>query len=305
MDIKLLIKLCEVFSPAGNENRMTSFILRYVNENHRNWSVKPRIFSGENFQNCVILEFGTPSVAVFAHIDTTGFTARYENQLVPIGSPDVQDGYIVVGEDSLGPIECALRLNEDNHVLHDFGRGIARGTELVFKPDFKEGKNYIQSPYLDNRVGIFNALKLAEIINNGLIVFSCYEEQGGGSVSFLIKYIYEKYHINKVLISDVTWVTDGIHPGKGVVVSLRDRYIPRKSYVNQIINIAEKSGIDFQVEVEGSGSSDGGEIQLSPYPVDWCFVGPPEERVHSPFEKIHKKDVTTMIDLYKILIENL
>ena len=86
---------------------------------------------------------------------------------------------------------------------------------------------------------------------------------------------------------------------------MRDRNIPRRSYIQKIIKIAEESGIDFQLEVEGAGSSDGRELQLSPYPFDWCFVGAPEDHVHSPNEKVHKHDIACMIALYKVLMEQL
>jgi putative aminopeptidase FrvX len=93
--------------------------------------------------------------------------------------------------------------------------------------------------------------------------------------------------------------------GKGVAISMRDRNIPRRSYVEKIIGIAEKSGVDYQIEVEGAGSSDGRELQLSPYPFDWCFVGAAEDHVHSPDEKVHKHDIVCMIALYQELMKTL
>ena len=110
--------------------------------------------------------------------------------------------------------------------------------------------------------------------------------------------------VKQALISDITWITEGVTHGKGVAISMRDRNIPRRSYVQQIIKIAEASGIDFQLEVEGGGSSDGRELQLSPYPFD-CAVGAPEDNVHSPDEKVHKHDIDCMIALYKVLMEQL
>jgi len=305
MDFSLLKDLCSISSPSGNEALMKSFILEHVEVNQEKWLCQPEILAGSQFQDCIVLVFGSPEVAVFAHMDTTGFTVRYEDQLVPIGSPEVKDGSKLVGKDFLGPIECSIKLDKDNHAFYDFGRPIERGTELVFKPNFRNRKEYVQSPYLDNRAGIFNVLSLAETLKDGILVFSCWEEHGGGSVPFLIKYIHEKYKITKVLISDVTWVTDGITPGKGTVISLRDHNIPRKVFTDEIVRIACETGIDFQLEVEGSGSSDGREIQLSPYPVDWCFIGPPEENVHSPNEKILKTDIISTIELYRELMKKL
>lgn len=300
--MKLLKSLCQIFAPSGNEGEMTQFILDYVQSNQSSWKSSPEIV---HIQDCIILRFGNPRTAVFAHIDSIGFTVRYQDQLVPIGSPVVKTGYELVGEDSLGPVDCTLKIDEDGMLSYDFGRAIETGTELVFKCDFKETKSEITSCYLDNRLGVYNALRLAETTKDGAIVFSCLEEHGGGTVPFLAKYLHENWAIKQALISDITWVTDGVHPGKGVVISLRDRNIPRKSFLKKILLHANASGIPYQLEVEGSGSSDGREIQESPYPIDWCFIGAPEKNVHSPYETVSKPDINSMIEMYQWLIEKL
>ncbi|HEY5826692.1 MAG TPA: M20/M25/M40 family metallo-hydrolase, partial [Cyclobacteriaceae bacterium] len=254
---------------------------------------------------CIILRFGKPRTAIFAHMDSIGFTVRYFNQLIPIGSPDAEMGSKLVGEDSLGPIECELEFDKEDHAFYKFGRAIDRGTALSYKIDFRETKQFIQTPYLDDRLGIYAALKVAEKLKDGLIVFSAWEEHGGGAVSYLARHIYKKWNVRQALISDITWATDGVFLGKGVAISLRDRNIPRKAFVDKVISIAKKNKIDFQLEVEGSGSSDGGELQRSPYPFDWCFVGAPEQDPHTPDEKVHKDDIKSMIDLYGCLMKEL
>ena len=90
---------------------------------------------------------------------------------------------------------------------------------------------------------------------------------------YLAKFIFEEYGVSQCLISDVTWVTEGIQHGDGVVISLRDRNIPRRTFVSHIVALAEESGISYQLEVEGSGSSDGRELQLATYPFYWCIIG--------------------------------
>jgi putative aminopeptidase FrvX len=284
---------------------MKQFILNYVNENSEKWKVKPQVIHGEEFQDCLMLIFGKPEVAAFAHMDTTGFTVRYRDQLIPIGGPEVKGDEILTGSDVLGEIECSLTLNEEYQLHYNFGRAIKSGTSLVYKSNFLEDSSYYSSPYLDNRVGIYNLLKLAENLENGALVFSSWEEHGGGSVPFLVKFLYEKYKIRKMLVSDVTWVSDGIGFDEGVVVSFRDKNIPRKSFIDTITSLAIENQVPFQVEVEAHGSSDAREIQLSPYPIDWCFIGPPIENAHSTLEKVSKKDLLTMISLYQILMNQL
>ena len=302
--MKLLKKLCSIHSPSGEENRISEFIIDYVKSNMHDWKVKPKIFSGDGFQDSIILSFGTPRTAIYAHMDSIGFTVKYNNEIIKIGGPVVEEGIELVGTDSKGNIEAKI-IKKDDKTFIDFKRKIDRGTSLTFKMNFKETDNYIQSCYLDNRLGVWNALKVAENLEDGIIVFSCWEEHGGGSVGFLTNFIHSKYNINKALISDITWVTEGVKPGKGVVISLRDSGIPRRSFVNKIISLAKSHNIHYQLEVESSGGSDGNEIQKSPFPIDWCFIGAPEQNVHSPKEKVHKKDMKSMLQIYNMLMKEL
>ncbi len=303
--MKLLQEMCAIHAPSGNEVAMTNFLLKYIDKHKKKWKHKPKVFSGEGFQDCIVLVFGKPRTAVFAHIDSIGFTVRYGKQLVKIGGPRTVDGFHLVGTDEKGPIDCTLSVDKENAITYKYKRELVRGTELTFKPEWRETKDYVQCCYMDNRLGVWNALKLAETLKDGIIVFSCWEEHGGGSVSYLQKFIYDKYKVKQALISDITWVTEGVPHGKGVVVSLRDSLVPRKSYINRILDIASKSKIPYQMEVEGSGGSDAKELQMSSNPWDWCFVGAPEDNVHSPNEKVFKSDIDSMVKLYKVLMEKL
>ncbi len=305
MDYSLLKTLCGIHAPSGEEFAIKAYILKYVKAQSKFWKVQPEILAGPDLQDCLVLAFGKPRTAVFAHMDSVGFTVRYQNQLVPIGGPEAKNGYKLTGQDALGPIACELEVNDEGHIFYKFGRGIETGTSLTFECDFRESDTYVQSCFLDNRLGIYNVLKLAESLENGLIIFSCWEEHGGGTVPFLAKLMYETYGVKQALISDITWLTEGVKQGKGVAISMRDRNVPRQTFIKKIIDIAAASDIPYQLEVEGGGSSDGRELQQSPYPIDWCFVGAPEDHVHSPNEKVHKKDIEAMIALYKILMATL
>ena len=122
-----------------------------------------------------------------------------------------------MGSDHLGPIVCKVINSGDDELSYDFGRAIARGTDLVFDCQFIEEDEYIQSCFLDNRLGVYNALDLAKVIDDGLIVFTCREEHGGGAMPLLVKYIYEKFELHQALISDITWVTSGVKHGDGLL----------------------------------------------------------------------------------------
>lgn len=304
LDWKLLLQLNQIHSPSGSEASMKAFILDYVRKHSAKWMYQPQVV--EHLHDNLILIFGQPRTAIFAHMDTTGFTVRYQDQLVPIGGPDVETGYALSGKDAMGPIACRLRVDEEAHQLfYDFPRAIETGTSLTWDPFLERKDSLITGTYLDNRLGLYNALKVAETLKDGAIVFSTYEEHGGGAVPMLIQYLMVHHPVKQVLISDITWVTEGVQPGEGVVVSLRDKHIPRRSFLDRVIELAVESGIPFQLEVEGNGSSDGREIHHSPYAVDWCFIGAPEDAVHSPREVVHEDDLLAMIRLYQYLMDRL
>ena len=152
----------------------------------------------------------------------------------------------------------------------------------------------MQSCYLDNRLGVWAALRLAETL-----------EHGGGSVPYLARFLHETYGVWQALICDSTWVTEGVQAGAGCVISLRDSLIPRRSYVERIRRIAAAAGIAHQGEVEGVGGSDAKDLQRSDVAWDWCFVGAPEDHVHTPDEIVAKADITSMVALYQALMREL
>lgn len=305
----LLRQLCAIHAPSGNEVLMKEFLLDYIGKNAKKWKSKPKVIHGKGFQDNIILVFGKPRTAIFAHMDSIGFTVRYGKQLVKIGGPVTRPGIILTGKDSKGAQDVELVVSKDKNsatgLEYKGKRDFERGTELVFKHNWREDKDYLQCCYMDNRLGVYNALKVAETLKDGAIVFSTWEEHGGGSVAYLQKYLFEKCKISQGLISDISWISDGVHYAKGPVISLRDSLIPRRSFVNRIIAIARENKCAFQLEVEGSGGSDGKELQMCEYPWDWCFIGAAEENVHSPDEKVHKKDVEGMIRLYTVLMKEL
>jgi putative aminopeptidase FrvX len=308
-DIDLLKRLTEVRSASSDEAPMKEFLLNYIAENSPSWKHQPEVIHGREFQDCVLLVFGKPRTAIYAHIDSIGFSVGYEKELIRVGGPRSIDGIQLVGSDSRGEIETELMVieNEDGtyQLEYVYDRVIDRGTLLTFKPNFRETDEYIQSPYMDNRLGVWNALKVAETLENGAIVFSTYEEHGGNSVGFCANYLLTRYSIYQALISDITWVTSGVLHGAGVAISMRDSGLPRRSYLNRIIELAKKSSVAFQLEVESAGGSDGTMLQKSDLPIDWCFIGAPEDFVHTPDEKVFKYDIECMVQLYQYLMVHL
>lgn len=305
----LLEQLISVQGVASDESRILAFVKNYVQENSSSWKTQPTIIDGAGFQDTMILIFGEPRTAIYAHLDTIGYSVGYQNDLIRVGGPRHIDGTPLVGVDSQGMVEGELILidSEDDHQSIQLvaSRNVDRGTLLSFKPNFRETEEYIQSPYMDNRLGVFVALQVAETLENGAIVFSTYEEHGGNSVGNCARYLLKHHRVYQALISDITWVTNGVVHGGGVAISMRDSMLPRRTYLNKIIELANQSGVPYQLEVESAGGSDGSVLQKSDVPIDWCFIGAAEDHVHTPDEKVFKSDIRSMIDLYKHLMVHL
>ena len=82
--MKLLKQMCEVHAPAGEELAMKNFILNHIEEHQKDWTVQPTLHYGKGFQDNLILVFGKPTTAIFAHLDSIGFTVKYNNEIVKI-----------------------------------------------------------------------------------------------------------------------------------------------------------------------------------------------------------------------------
>ncbi len=303
-DYNLLKKLCSISAPSSDESRLSMFLVEYVEKNCFSWRHKPHVVCGEDYQDCVMLVWGTPRTAIFVHIDSVGFMVGYNKTLVPVGSPRCEDGTELVGLQNGKDVSCVVRQQGDS-LVYESDVELERGTLLTYKPDFQEDDEYIVSPFLDDRVGVYVALRLAQTMKNGAIVFTTGEETGAGNVKYCWRYLYKMYHLHNALIADITWITEGIEYGKGCVVSLKDTNLPRKTYVDKILNVAKRENIEIQREVETAGGSDGASLQKIPYAVNWCFVGAAQEFPHSPKEKINKSDIESMYVLYKELMEYL
>ena len=303
--MELLKTLCSIPGTSGDEGAIRDFVFDYVFSNQRNWNHLPEIWKGDGFQDNLVLVFGKPKIAFYAHMDTVGYTIRYDNYVIPIGGIDGNTGDALVFEKEGKLLETKLINEEESELsLIDAHLPVIPGTPLSYKANFIQEDVLIKSPYLDDRLGVWGLLQLAPTANNIALVFTTYEEHGGGAAGHLARLLFEKYGTYKAIIADVTWTSKGVQLGRGSVVSLRDSRIPRRAFVNELRKIFKMAGIPFQLEVEFYGGSDGKEIQNLPYPIDWCFIGPPSDNPHSSLETVHKEDVAGFIQMLKQIGEH-
>ena len=108
-------------------------------------------------------ETAIPPVAIFAHLDTTGFTLGYHDKLLPIGGPAPKNG------DKLrcGDLRGRIRIGDKRgpHGQPDWTLYRVRspknekasplpGTRWIYDRTPKIKNGVITAPYLDNRAGV-------------------------------------------------------------------------------------------------------------------------------------------------------
>jgi putative aminopeptidase FrvX len=261
----------------------------------------------------VIAVRGKPKTAVFAHTDTVGFTLGYRDTLIHVGSPKPEDRDLLKSESNW---TARLRKQTDGDggeswVLRrvrnekDEPAEAVPGSRWVYAREPKMENGFLTSPYLDNRAGVWTALRCLYRCENIAVAFTTGEEQHGQGARICADHLYRTLGITQALIADITWHTEDTPCGKGVVVSLRDAFCPRQRILDRVLRLAEESKVAVQREIQSAGSSDGGHILRSPVPMDWVFIGAPEMEPHTSREQLSLNDLDAMTDLLTHLTNEL
>lgn len=297
-----LMTLLTLPGPSGDEGALTEWLQAEVS------AVAPDA-ALTRLGDSLLVTRGNPTLAIFAHIDTTGFTLGYHNELIPIGAPAARPGDPVratVAASGSGAARGTVRLQgrSEEPRLEPNGEAMP-GTRWVYDREPVREGNWIVAPYLDNRAGVWCALRALERSVNLAVAFTTGEEQHGHGARVSAQWLYTRFGLTDALIVDMTWQTKDIRCGGGCVISLRDAYCPRQSYLSRVMSLADKSGIPYQKEIQSAGSSDGGHLLRSSVPVDWVFVGAPEQDAHTSEERALLSDLDHLTDLLVYLAARL
>lgn len=299
IDDALLGTLLQEEATSGDEGRLVRLLDDHVG------GVTPATRRAR-IGNTLIVAKGRPRVAVFAHIDSVGFTLGYERRLIPVGGPQVTDNTGVratVGDRVYRGVVRVRDEDDDHYELAD--SDAPPGTRWVYdtRPNF--GATSLQGAYMDNRFGVYTALHLIRELDDVLVAFTASEEAGGRGALDAGRWLHAETAIRRALIADITWATPYVVPGKGPAVSLRDAFVPRKAYFDRVRAAAERSGVPHQIEIESAGSSDGGMLERSGLGIDWIFVGACENGYHTATESLLREDAENMLRLYAHLVVDL
>lgn len=288
--------LVEIEGTSGDEGRLVAAVSERS-------ALLPDLRS-VRIQDNLIVWRGQPQVALFAHLDTIGFTLGYDRELVRIGGPHVTGGEALRSTTTGVTYRGRLTTRGDRWFLEG-AADAPGGSRWVYDAALELNGCQVRGPYLDNRAGVWSALQVLAACEHLAVAFTANEEHSGRGAATCARWLHEQLSIAQALISDLTWHTRFIRRGRGPAVSLRDRNVPRQAYLLRVLAAAEASGIPFQREIETDGSSDGGSIERSGVPMDWLFVGAPEEDSHTPAEVLDLNDLRDMARLTAHLVRAL
>ena len=296
--LELLWELLGQDSPAGDEGPLADWLEAWLTRETPDAGV-------ERWGDSLIVTRGVqPSAAIFAHLDTTGWTLGYEKQLVRIGGPAGKSG------DRIRPVRRpaignTLARRKDGSWKVRGKTDAPLGSRWVYAAVPERDGDRITAPYLDNRAGVWAALTALRHCPEIAVALTVQEETGGMGAQICARRLFETHGITQALIADLTWDTKHIKRGHGVAISLRDSSLPRRRYLDRVLALAETSGLPFQREVESGGGSDGAGIERSGVPMDWVFVGAPEKAPHTAGERVHTGDLQGMAAMLVHLVNGL
>lgn len=301
-DLESLTTLRELLTipgPAGDEGRVADWLDGAIQ------SAIPDARRTRLQDNLIAVRGEPPHTALFAHTDTTGFTLGYNRHLISIGGPAPDD------KDALRSASGRtgrIRIKKSGRTLRRLDKSKEEaepGTRWIYAREPGIDTETITAPYLDNRAGVWCALRALARLENVAVAFTTSEEQHGHGARVCADWLFRNQGVTQALIADLTWHTDDTPCGKGVVISLRDAFCPRQAFLDRVLALAAESGIPYQREIQSAGSSDGGHLLRSAIPMDWVFIGAPEKRPHTSREQAHLSDLEAMTNLLTYLAERL
>jgi endoglucanase len=249
-----------------------------------------------------------PDRALVAHMDTVGFMVEAVEDpgcpLVAVGGVqpashqratlvrhggEAIDGLVVSGP---GPREL---------VFEPLDRGalgqIEVGDRVSYALHHEVRGDYLQGPYLDNRIGCWVALEALREADSLQVICTSTEET---TVRGAMQARRNMEGVDSALVLDVTYGAARGEParvelGKGPVLSLKDTHMPARAATESVKEAARRVGVRLQYEVSDQGGSDMMAFASWDRPILSCFLGVASRYNHRPFEVVHLGDVEQLL----------
>lgn len=329
MDLKML---CEMNAVGGDEKAIRKVLIEECEKRGAEAHI-------DRAGNVVAFKKGTGDgqkhVLFDAHMDEVGFIimdANEEGLLLfrPVGSIDPRvsvSKYVVIGENKvkgvIGALAIHLQTAEDmKNVLGFSGLYIDIGAKdkeealaacppgsyAYFDNGYEPlGDGMVVSKALDDRVGCYNLLRILdnEYACDVTCVFATMEEingRGAAGAGYTAK-------ADTVIVLEGTAAGDMgdveekdrvCEAGKGVAISFMDKStIADQALYREMIALAEKEKIAYQIKGGVTGSNDAGPYQRSAGGKRTCVLSVPCRYIHGPSSVAKLSDIDAQYELAK------
>ncbi len=335
MDLKWLT---EFNAPSGHEQALRRALLEEL-KNYKGVTT-----SIDRMGNVVAVKTGhgpepRKRVMLSAHMDEVGFivTSCTEDgflRVAPVGGIDprvVVSKRVTVSDEKLpgiiGAMAIHLQSAADRQRVLGYGdlyvdigakkkdeaeAKAPKGTYICFDTDYVEfGDGYVSAKALDDRVGIFNLLRVLEddYACDVICVFASQEEtgcRGSKGAAFGLDpdagIVLEGTTCND--LGDVPETLQVCNTGSGVCVSFMDgSSIANRQLFRHTVDVAEKNGLSYHVKRSVSGGNDGGSMQRARGGMPVVVLSVPCRYIHSPSSVVKYSDVESQLALTKALLK--
>ncbi|BAL81058.1 M42 family metallopeptidase [Caldisericum exile] len=327
---ELIEKLVKVFGPSSREDKVKNLIKEELKKCECEISI-------DKFGNLIAhIPQNGPKLMLASHLDTIGFiiTDVDKNGLIRFTSigglrTSFLLGSRVLFENGiLGTIYYDDRENlwepkefKIEKYFIDIGAKskkdalnlVSIGMEGIFYPQFFLNGDRIISPSLDDRSGCAVLVELLKNVKKKSLkydlyaVFTVQEEVGVKGARTSTYEITPDFGI----AVDVTTAGDFLDPhinalelGKGPAIKVMDGgMITNTDLRNELVNIARKNNIPYQLEVITGGTTDAFAMQITKEGVKTAAISIPTRYVHTQGELADINDIKNTVALLKNFIE--
>ena len=188
------------------------------------------------------------------------------------------------------------------------------GTYITFDSPYTPfGDSFVCAKALDDRVGVYNLLRLLDAPYAGELIFAfTTQEEVGLRGAFAAGYRVQP-DIGIVLegttANDLGDTPDAFKvcvPGKGPCVSFMDNAsIADQGLFKAVLKVGDAGGVPYQIKQYIAGGNDAGAIQRSGAGAKTVVLSVPCRNIHSPSSVCSLKDVDNQMELAKATLMHL
>lgn len=266
-------------SVSGNEGVLVKYLAEEIDGQAKVWV--------DQKGNLICQKGESPGkLALVAHMDKEGWmvsgvakdalevVGTHKLQLFPGG---VVSQVVVISEKDRVPGVLVNEGKSENKlkIYLEGAEKFSIGDFVMAKSSFLVNDKWISSAYLDNSMGVVAALEVLSKIKNGTVVFSALEEVGFAGIGLAVTQVKPE----KVVVLDTTYDTQGdgakLTAGNGPSICIKDKVFGDKKIIKDLIMIAKKKKIPYQVEIWEEANSDLNGLEDLHIGIPGCFVGLP------------------------------